>query len=290
VHRCVAGQYVEDPGSYTCDECAAGDWSTAVGADSADTCQNCRDDFDRCFTSNAARDACDVPLDIDCVMDTFSVWGNCDTTCNEGMSFRTRQTKVEGQHTLSECHDGTPCPETRQEKICINAPCKCSKVTCAYEAHTCTDYSAQESSLIWGGQFSNGQISQAGIINGGYETNKIASAYVPNVNSLPDVGYMVDGDEHGNVLAQDHHDVSLVCGQLTGTEETIRVTHDKTEPLTQREAVGAVSTGHHCKYFKNATPADKCRCRCHSSFHHGYNPGSNDKWDFSCGQGEDENC
>jgi Notch-like protein len=253
---CVAGQYQVSSGQTACVLCDAGDYSQAVGAQSASTCSDCLS-VDRCFTSGAARDACDVQVDIDCEMTAWSHWGTCSTTCNEGDSERTR-TEISPA-----CHNGFPCGNELQTKVCINAPCECELVICKYEssatafgAHDCTDYTAFEIS-------NNGAIA-----NGDHHSNVgVTTAY--NAHGNTGLGY---APMPGTV---DAHDQSKVCS----SENSIRVYHHNGEPFTPREAADAISTGHHCKY----TAAGQCKCRCHSSFHHGYNPKAEDRFDYSCG-------
>merc|ERR1712216_480332 len=95
--------------------------------------------------SNAARDACDDPLDVDATMTAWSHWSACTETCNEGDAYRTRD------EILPACHNGFPTGVTRQSKVCIEKPCECEKVICKYESHTCTNYQVGHDNTVENG-------------------------------------------------------------------------------------------------------------------------------------------
>jgi Notch-like protein len=270
---CLAGQYQTTPGhdGDECDFCDIRHSSSEVGATLASTCQPCA----YCFEANAARDACSVQLHHDCVEGPWTAWGACSASCSEGLSYKTREI------ITPTCHTGRVCYATKADKICINEPCACEKVLCKWENHDCTDYTATEPGIVNGGT-----LNTAG--GNVYHTNKIASAYVRNVG-MENVGTEVSFSP--TVNQEDTHDYSLMCNN----EQTVRVHHDKDEPLSSREIAGALSTGHHCKnvggtYVGGVYTGGICQCRCHSKFHNGYNPKSSDLFAYSCGQGEDENC
>jgi hypothetical protein len=260
-HECPAGQYQDGFG--TCTACPGDSISTSQGGVGLASCTPC----DRCFGANGDNTACTVEHDIDCVPSDWSAWGSCSTTCAEGDASRTRVIVTD------KCHDGIPCTLTKQHKTCLHAVCPCSLVICKYEAHSCTDYTAGEESILWGGSVNTA--------NGNYHhTNQVASSYVRNVG-MENLGTEVSFDETGAVNVEDTHDATLMCN----SENSVRVYHDNGEPLSPAELVTAKSTGHHCR-----SSGGVCQCKCHSSFHHDYNPKVADRWDYTCGTGEDVNC
>jgi hypothetical protein len=260
---CAAGQFEEGYASTACTHCNVGDYSTEIGAQLASTCSDCLS-VDRCWTSGPARDACDVEVDIDCVMTAYDTWGTCSTTCNEGTS--TRQRTV----ISPACHAGFACQATEQTKICLSAPCKCAHVTCQYDTHDCYAHSAGEPYTI---------------VNGEYHTNiGVTTQYAAGGNDAdPYLGTQTssgDAAPAAQTSVKDFHNQIKLCSQ----EQSVRVYHSRLEPLTPRDQVNAISTGHHCKTAGAVADSSlTCSCRCHSSFHNGYNPKVEDKFGYSCG-------
>jgi hypothetical protein len=135
---CAAGTYNVDSGSHDstdCVNCPARTYNTAPGATDSAACQDCA----HCFTTDVGDTGvggthCTTARDVDCVTTEWSLWGVCDTTCQEGHAHRTRSV------TTSHCNGGDTCPVLAQMKQCMDRVCECDAVTCAYETHNCSEY------------------------------------------------------------------------------------------------------------------------------------------------------
>ena len=263
-HTCPAGQHANaaNDGCYDCDDGTA---RSTPGATSHADCIPCT----RCFSSNSQHTACNHQLNLPCEQTPWTAWGSCSATCSEGTSVRTRTT------TATECHAGTPCAGTTETKECLDQVCDCQAVFCNFEQHSCTDYSAIE--LL------NGKV----IANGDYHTN------VGTLDQYLQAGMTGQGkngtpDTWANRV-ENHHDATIACSN----DWSVRVHHDRAEPTSLHETPTTTqwgtttSTGHHCKY---TATGDNCHCKCHASFHHGYNPKTEDTFIQSCGQGEVDDC
>jgi len=70
------------------------------------------------------------PCPQDCVMDEWSNWGSCPTTCGEGHRLRSRTIRTQGTY------GGRPCPETEEKKTCSPDPCPVNCVVEPWSAWT----------------------------------------------------------------------------------------------------------------------------------------------------------
>jgi hypothetical protein len=141
-------------------------------------------------------------------------------------------------------------------------------VICKYEQHACTNFQ-----LAADFGTANNQFYRTTMPNEHQASSTYTSAYI-----FGDVTGMGRGNQHGDTSSTangaagaDNHAAAAICD-----DTSVRVYHSSSEPLTSREVLG--TTGHHCKMVSAV-----CTCKCHSSFHHGYNPAADDRFEYNCG-------
>jgi hypothetical protein len=270
---CEAGRFQHLTGKHYCFGCPEGKYNNQIAQTFCPECSSCT------YSGNVATSC--YSLARNCRVSQWSVWGSCDKTCAEGLAHRTRSVIVP-QHC-----GGTSCPALSASDTCMQKPCPCTHVKCAFQTHTCTDYEQHPGSngtpVGWmglshsnkGSDFNDGfgnKISGHHSNGGLCSTGTAAGCIGDDTAKLVLKGGIWQAEfpvgAKGKAYAQRQASYYSTC---SGTHQSIRVEHHKEERKFTSGGVQHIE-GHHCKMVANT-----CRCRCHRMFRHDYFPvvGSN---------------
>jgi len=299
--NCPKGKYQHDQGKFDCITCQAGTFQANVGKITCPTCPACTDSVDEassCFT-----------LLRNCQVSVWTAWGSCTESCGDGTIERTRSV------TVNPVCGGVGCPSLTSTATCLERPCLCSHVVCAYEAHACTTYTNfawhQGSGILHDHRsqsdyFDDSTAARSSTVDdanyvadGGNAfrhmvgvENKALSAYSPGSPNHVDSAYG-RGDQHGTQLSIDTHNANIKCGDAAGgVENSIRVYHSKQEReinaashVDGHDLIATNPDGTTTKTVRKIEghhckmiggSTGTCTCRCHRVFMHAYNPHTSD--------------